>query len=260
MVDSRLMVNVSDLAYKKSAQLVLGDKSSGIDVDEFLSKCIYYMKNDGPANGDGLGFATQTQRRRTQRRDEDEDDDDDVIGGDLDWELLGRHCCFPYNSRPPCPSFLLGPLSVEKKQRKQTQRSARQTKDAGKETRPEALSRADLSQSDENGLTAVCTRIRQHLMKHINEKSELASRTFSSLDELKTPRGKAFSRKHKITSEGGPILFDYALNPHSFGQTVENLFYISFLIKEGHVGISQDDDGLPVLSKLTIHNAVPCPC
>ncbi|KAF2165335.1 hypothetical protein M409DRAFT_67200 [Zasmidium cellare ATCC 36951] len=254
-LDSRLMVNVSDLAYKKSAQLVLGDKSSGIDVDDFLSKCIYFMRNGGPANAEDAGNAKQTQRRRTQRRDDDEDqdDDDDDIGGALDWELLGRHVCFPYNSRPPCPSFLLGPLSVEKKQRKQTQRTARQTKDTSRETRPEALTRADLSQSDENGLTAICARIRKHLMKHINDKSSLASQTFDSLEDLNTPEGKAFSREHRITAEGGPILFDYALHPTDFGQTVENLFYLSFLIKEGHVGLGSDSDGLPVIKERQEH-------
>jgi hypothetical protein len=30
---------------------------------------------------------------------------------------------------------------------------------------------------------------------------------------------------------------------------VENIFYISFLIKEGNVGIDMDDDGLPTLGK-----------
>lgn len=245
------MVNVSDLAYKKSAQLVLGDKSSGIDVDEFLSKCIYFMRNGEAANAGEAAAATQTQRRRTQRRDDDEDeeDDEDDIGGALDWELMGRYVCFPYNSRPPCPSFLLGPLSVEKKQRKQTQRTARQTKDNSRETRPEALTRADLSQSDENGLTAICIRIRKHLMKHINDKNQLLAQTFESPEDLYTARGKAFARKHRITAEGGPILFDYALHPTDFGQTVENLFYLSFLIKEGHVGVSSDSDGLPVLSR-----------
>lgn len=230
---------------------MLGDANTGIDVNAFINKCINFMKNGGPG-GEQPQTQTQTQRRRTQRREDssDADDDDDIIGGHLDWEVLGRHACFPYNSRPACPSFLLGPLSVEKKVRKQTRRTARQLKDANaKEARPEALTRADLSQSDENGLTAVCTRIRQHLQGHINRVMKKASQTFSSNEELNSQRGRAWLKKHRLTKLQGPLLFDYVVNPQSFGQTVENLFYISFLIKEGHVGISADEEGMPVIGK-----------
>ena len=43
-IDSRLLVQAADLSYKKTAQLVLGDASAGIDVDEFVSKCISFMR------------------------------------------------------------------------------------------------------------------------------------------------------------------------------------------------------------------------
>lgn len=45
-------------------------------------------------------------------------------------------------------------------------------------------------------------------------------------------------------------MLEYALDPQDFGQTVENLFRISFLIKEGKFGVQNDDDGLPTLCKL----------
>ncbi len=125
-LDSRLMVNVSDLANKKTAQLVLGDSTTGIDVDEFLSKCITYMRNGGPLDYDEDNAPSTARRRRTRVR---HDEEDDAVGEQLDWEVLGRHACFPYNSRPCVPNFLLGPLSVEKKTRAQTQRRARQSKD-----------------------------------------------------------------------------------------------------------------------------------
>ena len=44
-------------------------------------------------------------------------------------------------------------------------------------------------------------------------------------------------------------MLEYALDPQDFGQTVENLFRISFLIKEGKFGVQDDDDGLPTLCK-----------
>ena len=245
-LDSRLLVNVSDLAYKKTAQLVLEDSSTGIDVDLFLSKCITFMRNGGPLDGSGEEAPVRSQRRR-RTGGIDSEDEDNIGGQELDWELLGQHACFPYNSRPPVPSFLLGPLSVEKKQRAQTQRRARQTRNTDQEVRPEALTREDLTQSDESGLTAICTRISAHLNKHV-EAAEAAYACSGLGDEgAETARGQKFLKDHRVTITGGPSLFDYAVNPHSFGQTVENLFYISFLIKEGAVGVDPDENGLPTL-------------
>lgn len=34
----------------------------------------------------------------------------------------------------------------------------------------------------------------------------------------------------------------FIINPDSFSQTVENLFYFAFLIKEGKAAIEMDDD------------------
>ncbi|KAK3071286.1 hypothetical protein LTR53_008909 [Teratosphaeriaceae sp. CCFEE 6253] len=251
-IDSRLMVNVSDLAYKQTAALIQQDKSTGIDVDEFLSKCITYMRNGGPINDDDDDApAASTARRRTTRTRDDDDDDDEASAEALDFELLGRHACYPFNARPPVPSFLLGPLSVEKKQRTQTQRRARQTKDtAGRESRPEALTKEDLTQKDENELTAICTRIRQQLLKHIRwAGDEFAASGFSER-ELQEGGCREWLREHRISADLGVPLFEFVLHPRSFGQTVENLFYISFLIKEGSVGVSHDGDGLPVISMM----------
>lgn len=250
-LDSRLLVNVSDLAYRKTAQLVLGDTSTGIDVDEFLSKCITYMRNGGPVeNAEGPTQARRHQGRN--RQDSDDESEDDPIGEPLDWELLGRHACVPYNARPAVPSFLLGPLSVQKKQRTQTQRRARQTRETGREARPENLTGNDLNLSNENDLKAVCGRIQSDLDRHCaHAEEQLTEAGIEDLEDLKTERGKALLRKNRITATGGPNLLEYALDPYDFGQTVENLFRISFLIKEGTCGVEPDDDGLPTICKYT---------
>jgi hypothetical protein len=251
-LDSRLLVNVSDLAYRKANQLVLGDSSTGIDVDEFLSKCLSYMRNGGHVENDDGAAAARRQRNRNSNHESDEESEYDDAGAPLDWELLGRHACIPYNSRPPVSSFLLGPLSVQKKQRTQTQRRARQTRETGREARPENLTSNDINQSSENDLKAVCSRLHASLDKHCKRAEQLLERAgFTEIEQLRSERGKAVLKKNRITATGGPNLLEYALDPLDFGQTVENLFRISFLIKEGTCGVEPDEDGLPTLCKLT---------
>lgn len=235
------MVNVSDLAYKKSAQLVLGDTSTGLDVDEFVSKCISFMRKDGP-DTNSTRVPTSTQPRRRRHRDEDEDDDDND-GEVLDWARLGARACFPNNLRPPVPAFLLGPLSVQKRARTQTQRKARQQKDTTREVRPEALTKDDLEQNETNTLTVICSKIREKLVTHLRN----AEASLQAMGDLDQDELRAQMKQYRITPDGGANLFDFVVNPHSFGQTVENIFYVSFLIKEGVIGLSVDPDGMPTL-------------
>ena len=47
----------------------------------------------------------------------------------------------------------------------------------------------------------------------------------------------------------GMNLFEFIINPHDFGQTVENLFYLSFLVKENRACIETNDDHEPVVCK-----------
>lgn len=41
-------------------------------------------------------------------------------------------------------------------------------------------------------------------------------------------------------------LFRFVVNPHDFGQSVENLFYLSFLIRDGKCAL-EVDDGEPLI-------------
>jgi hypothetical protein len=243
-VDAHIMVNLSDALYKSATSMIHGDASTGVDVGEFLSKCISYMKNGGNVDGDAPA-PTQTNRTQARRNAAAEDDDDDNDLQPLDWELLGANACFPYNMRPACPSHLLGPLSVEKKVRAQTQRRARQTKTTAQEARPEALTREAGAAQDENTLTVICDRIHRHISNHI-DRAERAM--YRMQDEGLPIDEEAFVKKYRITGEGGPSLFEYAINPHSFGETVENFFYISFLIKEGLLEVLVGGEhGMPTL-------------
>ena len=54
-------------------------------------------------------------------------------------------------------------------------------------------------------------------------------------------------RLEACSGEDGVNLFQFALNPESFGDSVENLFYISFLIRDGTAAIVENDEGDPML-------------
>ena len=45
--------------------------------------------------------------------------------------------------------------------------------------------------------------------------------------------------------------FKFVVNPESFAQTVENLFYVSFLIRDGKVAYYIEDDE-PMLSECLV--------
>ena len=48
----------------------------------------------------------------------------------------------------------------------------------------------------------------------------------------------------------GVNMFRLVINPHSFGQSVENLFYLSFLIRDGKCAFSVDEEsGEPTISE-----------
>ncbi|KAJ1938365.1 hypothetical protein FBU59_004461 [Linderina macrospora] len=58
---------------------------------------------------------------------------------------------------------------------------------------------------------------------------------------------KLVRKVHRILAEVGPInLFNLVINPHSFSQSVENIFYVSFLIRDGKAFID-DKSGQPMI-------------
>lgn len=247
-VDSQLLVNAADLSYKKSARLALDGAAAGIDVDEFVSKCLSFMRQ-APSNG--ASDATHaTQRRSTQNRanagdsDEDEDDVDDI----LNWDWLGRAACFPYNARPSLSGFLLGPLSVQKRSRQFTQRRAANQIDRTQVIRPQDLEEQDLDRQESSNLTAMCTKISKLLKEVVSKRQDAVNTELNALERDPTAEElQEVMDRYDIAETGGILLYPFAINPKSFGQSVENLFYISFLIRDGNVGISLDSRDLVTL-------------
>ncbi|KAF2498094.1 Nse4-domain-containing protein [Lophium mytilinum] len=255
VVDSKFLVHASELALKKTTNGVLGDTAGQIDVDEFVSKCIRFMRNGGNLNDDSDNdnrARTSTQARRRQRVEPDSDEEQDENDGDgFDWAILGRRACFPSNKRPPCPNFLLGPLSVQKRVRvTQGRRGRLQTQARGPVTRPKSIEREDIEAANNTTLTHMVSQIRVQLKEHCRKGMDAVEAAVGE-DASEEDYYKAMTAQRiRVATDGEAAvdLFDLIINPHSFGQTVENLFYVSFLIKEGNAKMGKDRHGLPILS------------
>ncbi|CAI7606047.1 unnamed protein product [Penicillium pancosmium] len=247
-LDSRLLVNAADLSHKKTAQLAVGESGAGIDVDEFVSKCISYMRR-------GLeSTITPTQRRRHRQSQRDPNASDGEDDGDaMNWDWLGRKACLPFSSRPTVSGFLLGPLSVEKRTRQFTQRKATERPDPSQLVRPNDLVQEDLGQED-NNLTVMCSTIGKLLSDtQVQRQQQVQAELENEYGEDAPAEAlQATMDKYDVCDDGGIPLFKFCINPHSFGQSVENLFYVSFLARDGHAGISTDSRQIP-----TLHSANP---
>lgn len=247
--DSRLLVSTTDLSYRKTLRLTHGSLAQGVDVDEFVSKCITYMRQGRGINDDDAPELSSTQRRRRVSRDRDDVDGDQDVGdeGDMmNWSHLGRFAAIPHLRRPALPGFMLGPLSVEKKVRKVTKRVAPLRPNSLTETRPEVLSVDDLAKR-ENDLTAICGKILQQLQTTQLEIQQTVEDLID--DDMSDAEKTNIMHKHGLRSTGGIDVMRFVVNPKSFGQTVENMFYVSFLIRDGRVEIEYDEYDLPALGK-----------
>jgi len=250
-IDAKLLVTTVDASYRKTVRLTSGNAAQGLDVDEFISKCISYMRlGAGIQQDDAPGLtSTQQQRRRLGAQRHDDEDDDDEVGdeGDaLNWEHLGRFACVPHIRRPAVPGFLLGPLSVEKKVRKVVKRSAPFKASNLRETRPEVLNIEDVQRSEKNDLTAICSKILQRLRQHQTEAQETIGDAVEN-DGISDEEAQKMMEKWGLRDTGGIDLLKFVVNPRSFGQTVENMFYVSFLIRDGQVRIDFDSNEFPTL-------------
>jgi len=237
-IDSRFLTTVGDITLKKSQRIAMEEGAQGIDVDQFVAKCIAFMN------------AGDRDRPRHPQRNADPDDSDNEeendIGDALNWAWLGSQACFPVNLRPPVPGFLLGPLSIQKRARKVTQRRATQQRNTNQvETRPDELRAEDLQKSENGTLVALCNRIKKRL---IQVKSEGVERAEAELnDDMTDAQQQELMERNNIADDEGVPLFAFVLHPTSFGQSVENLFYVSFLIRDGLVEVSHDSEGMPTL-------------
>ncbi|KZP34336.1 hypothetical protein FIBSPDRAFT_771880 [Athelia psychrophila] len=140
------------------------------------------------------------------QRHADDSEPEEVNDGDapLDWEKIGRKA-LAKSRRVPTTDFMLGPLSIQQATRKQTKR-ARLEKNKEDETKPQEIRENDITRS-ENETT-----------KNVAEITKL------------------------LIDQQSINLFHFIINPNDFAQSVENLFHLSFLIRDGLCAMELDEE------------------
>ncbi|EAU91422.2 Smc5-6 complex non-SMC subunit Nse4 [Coprinopsis cinerea okayama7 len=144
-------------------------------------------------------------------------EEEDMHDYPLDWAKIGRKA-MAKSRRAPAMSFMLGPLSLEQKKRANMKREKHE-KNTAEEVKPQELKEEDIQRS-ENETT-----------KNVHDLEELLGKHCTMEDESIEPVN----------------LFKFILNPHSFAQSVENVFYLSFLIRDGRVALETNEHGEPVI-------------
>lgn len=110
----------------------------------------------------------------------------------------------------PNSQLRLGPMSVEHKSRNDTRRK-RVVRDPNQMRKPQELREDDIARQE-------------------NETTKNVVQISNILDQCEQDRVN---------------LFELVINPESFGQTIENIFYLSFLVRDGKVSIAEVDVNNP---------------
>ncbi|WFC98727.1 hypothetical protein MYAM1_001459 [Malassezia yamatoensis] len=194
LLDSRFLLSMSGMGAEMTRTRRVG--ADAFDLDEYMHRVAQF-----------IGGHASSARRGLR-----EVDDFNAADTELwDWKKLGNVAA-QYSHRAPIPDFLLGPLQVELKHRKNMRHS--RLNPESELVAPQQLSSSDIEQSE-------------------NETSRMVMEIASKLEEC--------------SGDQGVCLFRFAFDPKSFSNTVENLFYVSFLIRDGRAAILEDENGEPKL-------------
>lgn len=255
-IDSKVLYAATELNNRRLQRQTAGSVGNGIDVDELVSKAITYMRRAAGIADDDDDELTHTQRNRRRpaahrnaRSDDDDSDDEDGAGGDMmNWPHLGRFAAIPHVRRPALPGFLLGPLSVQKKARRLVVRTAPLRIRDMHEVRPEVLRAEDIEKNEAGDLTAICSNVFK-VLKQAQASAHARLQKLVEDDAMDQQDVEEEMERLGIAASGHIDMVRFCINPKSFGQTVENLFYVSFLIRDSHVHVVIEENGLPSLGK-----------
>lgn len=120
----------------------------------------------------------------------------------------------------PAMDFMMGPIALEKKVTATRRAGQRLRINEATDVNPETLGADDMKQTEE-------------------KTSKLITEIFRNVCDVYQRNGRV------------PIsLFRLIINPKSFSQSVENMFYTSFLVRDGRLALNLDSNGLPIVEPL----------
>ncbi|KAF3919717.1 hypothetical protein ABW20_dc0106875 [Dactylellina cionopaga] len=185
MVDGKIQVEIGRIAAEKAKRVGNSNTNTGLDIDEFIAKCVQFMAKSRPG---------------------------DTSDGH-DWSHIGREAATPAMRRA-CPSdFMYGPMKIQKRQRLVKERKRVVRRRPEEFIKPIDLDEKQIAKN-ENSTTKNVVHINECLEQYLT-KNDMEAVSY----------------------------FKFIINPHSYSQTIENMFYLAFLVRDGRVAITESEDG-----------------
>ncbi|KAI5970066.1 hypothetical protein CANMA_000890 [Candida margitis] len=220
--DSEVFKEASNFAALNARNLRFGESGIALDERDVLKRLRKYAATDSSILSDIAKTDENDADVGGYDDDDDGDDGDDELITDeytfnkVNWLKLG--VLYQQLSRKPISiDFLNGPLANEKKRAITRTRNVDDTK-GGRSTTARNVEASDILQDEEKN-TAYMVRL-------------------------------VYDKYLKKQNDEDINFFRFFINPKSFAQSVENLFYTSFLIKDGRLKLYTGASGVPCISRV----------
>ncbi|NXL13027.1 NSE4A protein, partial [Setophaga kirtlandii] len=153
-------------------------------------------------------------RTEVEETDDSEDVPDDFLPSHA-WQKMGEEA-LRYFRRAPTFHYMLGSFKSEPPVRKRIERQKK-------------------------ACTGKAERVMPTRLKEMEQSHQEAT-------EKEVERILGILQTHFENDPNTPIsFFDFVIDPNSFARTVENMFHVSFLVRDGLAKINLDEDELPII-------------